>query len=131
MSGRVSEGVQYRFGRRAGAALLVAAAMQFAGTFTTLYHRLGESGHSLRLYDGLPYSGAAWFVGIGALTFLGWVAYDRPTNVSSAAIVGFCAPAFGSLAYAMAILLGLQGSPSVGTGFYLIMVSHALEITCV
>ncbi len=101
--------------------------MQFVGTFSTLYHHF-DLVHSLTLYEGSPYSGAAWFLSIGLLAVLGWAAYERPSSIRSAAVIGYGAPALGALTYTLAVLLKPGNELSFGAGYYLIMMGQAFEV---
>jgi hypothetical protein len=110
---------------------LAAAAIQFVGSFTTLFHARGEF-PSITFYETQPYHGVAWFFSIFVLAVLGCAAWTRPSDVTSAAIVGYCAAALGGLTFtALAVVDRPASLPPVGLGYSLFMASYALEVVVV
>ncbi len=116
-----------RLGICMGGCLILAAALSLVGTFVPLYRAVPHLGPSL--YHTMHYSAIAWYFEIGLTAALGYVAIRRHDRRIAAVVIGFCAPALGTVALNAAAFTFSQG-PQLHSGpaRYLLQISSMLLV---
>ena len=115
-----------RFGVAIGICLVASAVLRVVGTFVPLYRVVPHATPSFTLYDSMHYAAIVWYLELGLMVAIGWLATRRRDRVIAAIVVGYCAPAIGGVAlYAAFFTLPLG---HLGPAYYLLLISDGFEV---
>ena len=121
---RFSDG---RLGICMGGCLILAAALNLVGTFVPLYTAVHQPGPSL--YHTMHYNAIAWYFDIGLTAEIGYAAIKRHDRAIAAVVIGFCAPAFGTVAFNADAFTLFQGPQlHIGPARYFLLISGVLLV---
>jgi len=109
-----------------GGGLIASAGLTLGATFVPLYRALPRGTPNFTLGDGLHYAAVVWYLEIALLATMGLLAFRRRDRVIAAVVVGYCAPAIGSVSLT-AVFFTLPHS-NLGPAYYLLQISGALEV---